>query len=156
MKLLIDVGNLRLKWAFSTQIDIPKSSNTGVREARSAIQHQVETSDFTGLEKCWERRFAPATDSELGQNVTPDTVYISSVAHDQINQRLTQICEALWMLSPIFVHSSAKTLGITNRYGTPESLGVDRWAAIIGASQIFFLTLRNVQSSFINFIYSLY
>ena len=127
MNLLIDVGNLRLKWAFSTQLVALSKPYSVASDA--VLQGQVESSDFSGLDKCALSRFATVMKPEM----TPDMVYVSSVAHDPVNQRLAQICDELWQLSPVFVSSCGKACGVTNRYKNPAALGVDRWAALIGA-----------------------
>ena len=133
MNLLIDVGNRRLKWAYSTQLVANNKSNWFEGGPDTAIQYQVESSDLPGLEKCATKRFAAAVEPELAESMTPDTVYVSSVACDQVNLRLAQICEELWRLSPVFIRSGNNACGITNRYDKPKHLGVDRWAALIGA-----------------------
>ena len=133
MKLLIDVGNLRLKWAYSTQLVANNKSYRFEDDVDTALQYQVESSDLGGLEKCVARRFAATVEPEPAQGMTPDMVYVSSVANDEVNLRLARLCEELWQLSPVFIRSGNNACGIVNRYDAPETLGVDRWAALIGA-----------------------
>jgi type III pantothenate kinase len=58
---------------------------------------------------------------------------VASVASHQVNQSL-----AHWYLSrfnnhPEFILSQAQVAGVYNAYPQPQRLGIDRWAAVVGA-----------------------
>lgn len=62
-----------------------------------------------------------------------DGVFVASVA----DQAVDQTFEA-WLLTrgherPVYLNSTQKACGVRNAYSVPESLGVDRWCALIAA-----------------------
>lgn len=107
MKLLLDVGNTRIKWALVAGVQWQAEgacTHAEVESLRAALQ---------GL---------PALRGALGVNV----------ADEALGQRLSHITEArgatLRWLRP-----AARACGVTNLYRDPTQLGADRWAALIGA-----------------------
>lgn len=107
MKLLLDVGNTRIKWALVTGLQWQAEgacTHAEVQSLRVALQGQ------------------PALGGALGVNV----------ADEALGLRLTRIAQdhgaALHWLQP-----SAQACGVTNLYRDPTQLGADRWAALIGA-----------------------
>jgi type III pantothenate kinase len=107
--LLIDQGNTRLKWVLS--------GNGGLFE-ESAGQ-----GDFgVFIEAC--------RSGGLGQ---PVSILLSSVAGASAVQQLTDFCKSHWGLETRRLKSTAQCDGVSNGYADPESLGIDRWLAIIGA-----------------------
>ncbi|MEY3219703.1 MAG: hypothetical protein RIT27_1060 [Pseudomonadota bacterium] len=111
MKLFVDVGNSRLKWAHCEK---------NILSSIQAINYQ--SIDFTGiLDEFW------------GDLVTPSNVYISNVGKQSLNDLLITWCEEKWNISPIFAQTTQKNTGITNGYTDPCVLGVDRWLALIGS-----------------------
>jgi len=111
MKLFVDVGNSRLKWA---------QCERNVLSPIRAISYQPF--DFIDvLEQTWK---------DLS---TPFNVYISNVGKQYLNDMLIRWCEEKWKITPIFAQTSSKNNGITNGYNEPCSLGVDRWLALLGA-----------------------
>jgi type III pantothenate kinase len=109
MKLLIDIGNTRLKWALWNGADLGPVA---------AAPHREEALDFDAL---W--RGAGGVES----------AWIASVASSERNAALSRACVERFGLPAHFVRSSAQACGVRNAYAEPELLGVDRFLAMIGA-----------------------
>lgn len=115
MKLLLDQGNSFLKWAQSDD----GLWSTGRIE--SATIEQLQQYLATGF------RDVPA----------PTDILICSVVDEA---RLTALREGLaerFGLQPSIMHSSGSQCGVTNDYTDPETLGSDRWAALIAVATRF-------------------
>lgn len=110
MKLLIDIGNTRMKWVFAH----------GSIWRPEVVVHRGQ--DPAAL---FERTF--------GNKQAPESVWVSCVAGDNVRQALTPWCEAQWKRTPIYVQSRASFMDVRNGYSAPESLGVDRWMALLAA-----------------------
>ncbi len=114
MKLLVDIGNTRLKWI---------AIDSGLTINRGNLLHQ-------GIDpECWGDRL-------WGRIRPPVQVVIANVAGSEVAAALDAWCLRNWRLRPRFVHSEATRFGIRNAYQVPESLGVDRWTAMIGSRQL--------------------
>ena len=112
--LAVDVGNTRLKWALYAQ---PKPG------ARLLAQGAVFLEAIDDLaEKSWHA--LPAPRGMLGSIVAGEGV-----------RRRTEAQLELWDVEPHWIVSSAAACGVSNGYDHPTRLGVDRWAAMIGARQ---------------------
>jgi type III pantothenate kinase len=109
MKLLIDVGNTRLKWALWSAAAL---------EQAGAIAHAAQAPDFAAA---W---------SGL-PNV--DSIWVASVASSALNDALAGACASRFHIPAQFVHSRAQACGVRNAYVQPERLGVDRFLALIAA-----------------------
>jgi type III pantothenate kinase len=115
--LLIDAGNSRVKWAMADA--------AGVRSHAGAASHSSLFNDEPELPG-WSSLPAPAG------------VWISNVAGDVVAQRIHALIEARWPGLPrTVVRACAEQCGVTNGYTTPEALGSDRWAGMIGAHAAF-------------------
>lgn len=62
-----------------------------------------------------------------------DNVYVCSVANPELNAKLTQYIQQSYQVYPTFLTTQPESCGIVCGYGQFETLGVDRWMAIIGA-----------------------
>ena len=113
MKLLIDIGNTRVKFAFLESGRFA-DSQTFVR-SKTGIKAGLN-SHFKGVEGI-------------------EAVFVSNVAGDKIAAQLTEWTEKKWQVTPTFVQSEKKRFGVTNAYAEPEVLGVDRWLSLIAARQ---------------------
>lgn len=111
MKLLLDIGNTRVKWAVLEQGELRA---TGSAPHRGRKLEAMATEYWSGL---------PA----------PTRVVAVNVAGTDIERELRTWCETQWKLTPRFVTATAQAAGISNAYAEPGRLGADRWAAIIGA-----------------------
>ncbi|HET7922038.1 MAG TPA: type III pantothenate kinase [Gammaproteobacteria bacterium] len=111
MKLLVDVGNSRVKWGWldGTQLD-----------GFGAVAHHGHALE-AALTQAWKD--APQ----------PESVIVSNVAGPMANHALNQICMTRFGQVPQYMVSGAVSAGIRSGYRDPARLGVDRWAALIGA-----------------------
>jgi len=109
MKLLLDMGNTRIKWACSTD----EGLMVGGRE------DHANTDFIDRLELAWKER-------EL-----PEQVIATSVANEGIGRQIRALVSRLWGLDIEFLSSPAESLGVRNSYANPAALGIDRWAALV-------------------------
>jgi len=108
MKLLIDIGNTRLKWALWDGKSL---------QAQNALAHGAgDNVDFASLFKDIPK---------------PETAFVASVAAPALDEVLAQVLRSLFGIQPVFVRSSAKACGVCNAYAQPERLGVDRFLGLI-------------------------
>ena len=112
MKLLMDIGNSRLKWTVE---------NKGCLRRVESLDYRQD--DFLSkLTQQWQA------------GVSPTQIAIASVSGKPILNTLTDFCKNLWPdVVPIVPISSACAFGVTSAYQAPEKLGVDRWLALIAA-----------------------
>ena len=106
MKLLVDIGNTRVKWALWTGKDF---------QFAGVVAH----GDFSAA--AWQE--LPAVDS----------AWAASVASAQLNDRLADAARERFGLAVRFVRSSAEACGVRSAYAQPERLGVDRFLALVAA-----------------------
>ncbi len=109
MKLLLDVGNTRLKWAWWDQS--LKPGGALVHAGRSP------------------RETLEALDLQL----MPTELWVASVAAPELRMAVESWARTRCGLIPRWVASTATACGVRNAYAQPERLGVDRWLALIGA-----------------------
>lgn len=123
MILLVDAGNTRIKWG----------RLEGFPEGVPLIEQGAwPTADVARLGADWAARFGPrfVTDEKARRAV------VACVAGDAVRAALGACLRALgfavhWVASQPHGH------GLDNRYQPPESLGVDRYAALVGAARRF-------------------
>ena len=108
MDLLVDLGNSRLKWAQSAA----NTWHTGA--ALHAGQHME-----TVLDTAW------------GKFARPERIVMSSVAVPEARDALLAWCQRRWSLAPVVIQAQAEQLDVKHCYAQPETLGADRWAALI-------------------------
>jgi len=113
-RILVDIGNSRCK---------------------SALENNGE---FTPLETfAWRDVFLNEVLSKVWleplNGAVPDSIHVSNVAGDRMLPNLDAWCCATWGQKPIAMSSTAEFQGLKNGYTAPTTLGVDRWAAMIGA-----------------------
>ncbi len=107
MQLALDIGNSRIKWGLRQQ---GHWHGTGTLPTAS-----------------W-----PMLESLLREHHPLTQVLATEVAGPQVAAGVAQCCESAGV--PLhWVHAQAKAGGVVNRYETPQQLGSDRWAALIGA-----------------------
>lgn len=116
MKLLLDAGNSRLKWA-----TLEHGELTPGGALRYASLAATETQDR--LAHAWSALPAPTN------------IVLCSVAPAAFTHSVIQWCRQRWSCPIHSVHSQARAHGVTNAYPRPETLGNDRWAALIGAQR---------------------
>ncbi|GAA0889981.1 type III pantothenate kinase [Rhodanobacter soli] len=112
MRLLLDLGNTRLKWALQAQPD--------GWLARGAVDWQGEdlaaalTSAWTGL-------------PPLAR------VIAASVVDAAREAQVAAVAERLFACTPTWLRTPAHACGVRNAYAEPQRLGVDRFLAMVAA-----------------------
>lgn len=115
MKLLVDIGNSRCKWA--------RQGARGL-QAQQGVNYTPETLGKL-LDLHW-RRWGTA----------PDSVWVSNVAGQRVEQTVRQWVAQQWDCEVQFAHTLAQAGGVRNGYDNPQQLGVDRWLALLAARQM--------------------
>lgn len=111
MRLLLDLGNTRLKWALQAQ---PEGWL-----ARGAVDWQEDT--MAGLQLAW---------SGLPR---PDTVIAASVVDAVRETLVAEVVGGLFARAPGWWRTPASACGVRNAYVEPQRLGVDRFLAMVAA-----------------------
>lgn len=107
MKLLCDLGNTRIKWAWTDGTAL-----TG-----------FGSGDYAGTDDYAAR---------LPAFPVPEAIVAISVARHH-NEAFTRLCEQRWERAPRWRESAREGFGVESLYEPPESLGADRFAALVGA-----------------------
>lgn len=105
--LAIDSGNTRIKW--------------GLREGDAWVRVGVLTHDEID-----------ALEPALAALSRPDRVAVANVAGAGVEQRISRACAGL-SAPMLWAQGRPQQCGVVNQYEQPAQLGVDRWAALIGA-----------------------
>ena len=108
-KLLVDIGNTRVKWM------LVESDSVNGHNIFSWLPEKLETTLI----------------SQWRDLARPDAVYVSNVAGETIRNILTRCCEDYWQVTPFYAAVTDRCCGVTNCYSEPDRLGVDRWLAMI-------------------------
>jgi type III pantothenate kinase len=108
MKLLVDVGNTWVKWAFD-QAGIFVAQGEALRE------------DDAG----WR----PLMESDRA----PDDIRIANVAGAEAGARIASSLREHFRIAPVMAGSAATGAGVRNGYTVSGQLGVDRWLGICAA-----------------------
>ena len=111
MKLVVDVGNSRVKWALAE----------GRRLSAHGAAAYSADAFRAALEQAW---------STLPR---PDAVFVASVVGAEWNEAVGDLAAVLWKSQPVFLQSEATAGALTNAYKDCRRLGIDRWAAMVGA-----------------------
>ncbi len=111
--LLIDLGNSRVKWA---------QSGPGCWLPGAAVHRDHDIAGV--LDQAW---------NELPP---PKRIVLVSVAAADITGALEYWMQDRWKLAAYRVRAQRAQLGVVNSYREPETLGADRWAALLGARGI--------------------
>ena len=104
--LLLDVGNSAIKWRLASASGL--FSEGGRADDVATLSAMLEGRD-------WYR------------------VAIASVAADSSDTTLAEVASAGRPVEVHYATSDAELLGLRNRYPAPQSLGVDRWLAMLAA-----------------------
>jgi type III pantothenate kinase len=105
MKLVIDLGNSRLKWALC--------GPTGWQPGEPCASGEI-----------------PAAWATLGR---PDGAWLASVARADVSEALCVWVQRTWNLNVEHVTARREAFGVRVLYESPETLGADRFAALVGA-----------------------
>ncbi|MEM7361198.1 MAG: type III pantothenate kinase [Pseudomonadota bacterium] len=120
MKLLLDLGNTRLKWALATQADMV---------AVGAIANEDLGPDDIG-------QYFSANLSTTLLEQTLSEVWVSSVGAAEVLKPILSWLHDETGLEANRVDVSNPVRGFQNHYESIDSLGVDRWVAALGARSL--------------------
>lgn len=113
-RLLIDIGNSRLKWTSSLRDETSLA-------AIEAIAHEGDPAGaVTALAARWK-----------GKGATPTAVCIAHVTGNAHETAIRAAVEQAFGLSPAFARTTAECDGLRNAYLEPARLGVDRWLMLL-------------------------
>jgi type III pantothenate kinase len=110
--LLIDIGNTCIKWA------------------------TLEGEVIVSTSHCKYSVSGIALDCFNDMVTSPTEIYMISVGSDVVEHNVGEMCRQRWDITPTRLHTDSYCAGVSNGYDNPLSLGVDRWAAMIGAYQL--------------------
>jgi type III pantothenate kinase len=110
MKLLLDLGNTRLKWAMA-------SANGW--SARGAV--------------AWDEDVANVLAKSWGALAQPDRVLGSSVVDEARDAQIQTVIATIFARDVTWVRTPAQACGVRNAYPEPHRLGVDRFLAMVAA-----------------------
>ncbi|MGD8379745.1 MAG: type III pantothenate kinase [Gammaproteobacteria bacterium] len=110
-RLLLDIGNSRLKWRFG--------GADGAVLARGVLA-QPALPAIDGL-----------LDAEWRNLVGVESVWMASVAANALSLAITQWIRRRWGVTVHGIRSEPERFGLVNGYRVPERLGVDRWLALL-------------------------
>lgn len=112
MNLLIDIGNSRLKWS---------TAQSGIIAPVQAVDYRQ--SDLTAeLYRLWR------------DLAGPEKLVIASVGHADLQALVIELAGNLWPdAEMVLPRVSSCAFGVSNAYAQPESLGIDRWLAMVAA-----------------------
>ena len=111
MKLLLDLGNTRLKWALQAQ--------PGAWLAQAAID--------------WQTDVAAALDVAWAGLPQPAMVVAASVVDSEREAQVSASVSRLFDRLPYWLRTPASACGVRNAYAEPQRLGVDRFLAMLAA-----------------------
>ncbi len=110
MRLLIDAGNTRIKWA------VARNSVNDIVASGVVDDNWSELADFVGV---------------------IESACLSCVASESVSDRLSDQVQARFGVTLKVVSVSASAAGMINNYADLARLGVDRWVAALGARYLF-------------------
>lgn len=118
MRLVLDIGNSRLKWL---RHDV--ANGTGLVQPGISITHNKKLKNAL---MCIQSELATTGGSKDVKQIS-----IGSVTADR--KDISIMCKDLWGVAPTFVYATSEACGVKNSYTEPKKLGVDRWAAMVEA-----------------------
>ncbi len=127
--LLLDAGNTRLKWAvLDTVMNSSKPHQSGATEPGLSSsfpwlgQGAAAYDDLAALLALWQKWGVLSA------------CYGVNVAGDATDALLSNALAKL-ELNPVWLNANLHACGVQNLYRPPESLGADRWAALLAVRQ---------------------
>lgn len=111
MKLFIDAGNTRVKWAFDADMQMRALAHGG--DIAAAL--------------------AQAFSADAISSCQPAAIWVSNVLGASGEAALRSFMQQRFGIAPQFIRARAQAYGVVNRYTEPVRLGPDRWAALVGA-----------------------
>ncbi len=111
MRLLLDLGNTRLKWSLMLQ------------PSGWLSQGALD----------WQDGFELALTSALTGLPMPEMIVAASVVDAVREAQVAQVVSHLFERQPIWLRTPASACGVRNAYAEPQRLGVDRFLAMVAA-----------------------
>ena len=130
MKLLVDIGNRRLKWATATAAGA-LDGRAGVLEYSDPNDAPADPNGLGGLSGM------SGLAAQLAALDPPTSVWVSCVGAPESGRAVAEYARGAWSLAPVFVTAQKQQAGIVNGYPHAASLGSDRWAALVAAGELF-------------------
>lgn len=115
MKLLLDIGNSRIKWACL--------GRNGLQSMHAAVHTPARMSHW-----CHEH---------LAGLPAPQAVVVANVAGETVAGALNHWCLEQWQLQPEYAETAREAGDLRNSYDNVTEMGVDRWLAMIAARQLY-------------------
>ena len=116
MKLLVDIGNTRIKWC---------GDNNGDIKTSFAIDYK-QCDFLNDIHLRWLK------------SDPPQQLAISSVSESQIAGQIIHLAKIIWPdIEIIIAKSQAKGFSVTNAYQQADKLGVDRWLGLIALRKFY-------------------
>lgn len=113
MRLLVDIGNSRVKW--------------GIAQDNRIVSGESFPSAGESLEESFDRHWLTLPIQRR--------IYICNVVGGEAEHIATAWTQRHWGVSPNFVKPADRGYGVVNGYEKPEKLGVDRWVSLIAARE---------------------
>lgn len=110
MQLLIDVGNSRIKWAYS---------QNGALARHGSASH---------------KGVVPEEAINAWRQSSPECVITANVAGHEYAEQLTTWVRQQWQLQVEFITLEASRFELA--YAEPERFGIDRWLALVAAREL--------------------
>lgn len=111
MKLLLDLGNTRLKWALQDQ------GPTWL--AHGALD--------------WQEGLGGRLAEDWADLPRAHAVVAASVVDDARERRVAEVTQQVFARAPHWLRTPANACGVRNAYAEPQRLGVDRFLAMVAA-----------------------
>ncbi len=126
MILDIDAGNTRIKW-----------------RAHSGGRPSADESAVGGIETLADDSLLDNIEQAIAADATIKRVRIASVRNSERLDALTAEMDKRWRVRAEFAATSAQACGVQNSYALPETMGVDRWCAVIAAAHLSTVSISN-------------
>ena len=111
MKLLVDIGNTRVKWACGENFTL--FDHGGFTYTHDTLPEQLAHN--------WSVM------------VQPEHVYIASVVDAGTTGKVREYIREAWSLDPRLAVAEKERAGLRNAYADVTAMGVDRWLAMLAA-----------------------
>lgn len=108
MKLLLDIGNSRLKWALADDGCLQRTGTVAHHGDPAAAVHGLPAEPLAGI---W-------------------VAHVTGAAHENA---LAQALRQRYGGDPHFARSAAQWQNLRSAYGEPQRLGIDRWLVMVAA-----------------------
>ncbi len=141
MKLLMDIGNQRVKWATTDdgatlgaggEMDWAEGdANTKVKARRASPPRSPSPQSQPPAS------LAARLAAQIAHLDRPSAVWGACVARAQIKQAVAHFTRKAWSLRPVWISAAQQPAGLVNCYQSPATLGSDRWSALVAVSEMF-------------------